>query len=124
VRWSSVYALATWALIVFFVFLTGAHLVLTTLFYTGVRDTGVGYVLAWEWPAWLITIMDGLAAWLLWLGYRQGPDAPVKGLVRTSTASLIMLARAVWFVIVPIFVVLTMAGAIGRVRSSRRTDMT
>ena len=45
--------IASWFLIVVFSLFTAAHLVLTVLFFAGIWDTGVGYVLDWEWPAWL-----------------------------------------------------------------------
>jgi len=118
--WSRVYAIATWTLIVLFTILAVVHLVLTVLFYTGVWDTGVGYVLDYEWPAWLITIIDGLAAFLLWSGYRRGSSNPWLGLTLTSLASVIMLARALWMVFVPVLVVLAISGSIGRIVASRR----
>ncbi len=122
--WSRIYAIATWTLIFAFTLLAVAHLVLTVLFYVGAWDTGVGYVLDYEWPAWLITIIDGVAALLLWSGYRRGPSRPWLGLVLTSVASALMLARALWMVLVPVSVVLTIAGSIGRIVASRRpTDM-
>ncbi|HVR78794.1 MAG TPA: hypothetical protein VMS99_10415 [Acidimicrobiia bacterium] len=117
--WSRVYATATWTLIVLFVILAGAHLVLTVLFYLGVWEQGVGYVFDYEWPGWLITIIDALAAFLLWTGYRRGSDTPWLGLTLTSLASLIMLARASWMVFVPVSMVLTISGSIGRIVTSR-----
>jgi hypothetical protein len=90
--WSRIYAIATWTLIVVFAFFVVAHLVLTVLFYIGVGDTGVGYVLHSEWPAWLITIIDGVAAFVLWSGYRRASSSPWLGLVLTSVASVLMLA--------------------------------
>jgi hypothetical protein len=118
--WSRIYAIATWTLIVVFTLFAIAHLVLTVLFYIGVWDTGVGYVLDYEWPAWLITIIDGVAAFLLWSGYRRGSSSPWVGLVLTSVASVLMLARALWMVLVPVSVVLTIAGSIGRILASAR----
>jgi hypothetical protein len=35
-------------------------------------------------------------------------------------ASVLMLARALWMVLVPVSVVLTIAGSIGRILASRR----
>ena len=118
--WSRVYATATWTLIVAFVFLAGAHLVLTVLFYLGIWEQGVGYVFDYEWPVWLIMVIDALAAFLLWTGYRRGTDSPWLGLTLTSVASLIMLARALWMVFVPISIVLTVSGSIGRIATFRR----
>ena len=97
-----------------------AHVVLTVLFYLGYWDQGFGYVLSYEWPAWLITIIDASAAVLLWLGYRKGAEAPWIGLMATVLASVIMLGRAVWMVFVPVFVLVTVAGSIGRIMTSRR----
>ena len=122
--WARIYAIATWTLIVLFSFFAAAHVVLTVLFYAGVWDTGVGYVLNYEWPAWLITLIDGAAAFLLWSGYRRGSSSPRLGLVLTSVAAVLMLARASWMVLVPIAVVLTIAGSISRiVTSSRPADI-
>jgi hypothetical protein len=118
--WSRAYGIATWTLIVLFGFFAAAHLVLTVLFYAGVWDTGVGYILDYEWPAWLITVVDGVAAFLLWSGYRRGSSAPWLGLALTSLGSVIMLARALWMVLVPVLVVVTITGSIGRIVSSRR----
>jgi len=86
----------------------------------GAWDTGVGYVLDYEWPVWLITIIDGSAAFLLWSGYRRGSSAPLLGLTLTSVASVMMLARALWMVFVPVLVVLTISASIGRIVASRR----
>lgn len=119
-RWPRTYAIATWTLIVVFAFLTVAHVVLTVLYFAGVRDTGVGYVLSFEWPAWIITLLDAAAVGLLWSGYRASVMAPGRGLALTSVASVIMVARALRMVLVPVCVALTMVGAIGRFRASRR----
>ena len=120
--WSRVYAISTWTLIVIFSFFAVSHVVLTVLFYIGIWDTGVGYVLDYEWPVWLITIMDGLAAYLLWFSYREGSIAPRRALALTILASVIMLARALWMVLVPVLVLLTISGAIGRIAAARRTS--
>lgn len=103
-----------------FVLLAIAHLVLTVLFYLGVWDTGVGYVLDYDWPAWAITILDGAAAFMLWTGYRRGWDSPWIGLALTAVASVIMVARALWMVLVPILVVISIVGSIGRIIVFRR----
>jgi hypothetical protein len=66
--------------------------------------SGVGYVLDSEWPAWLITIIDGVAAFLLWCGYRRGSSSPSLGLVLTSVASELMLALVLWMVLVSVSV--------------------
>jgi hypothetical protein len=97
------------------------HVVLTVLFYLGVWDTGVGYFLDYDWPAWLIALLDGSAAYLLWVGYRRGVSNPWLGLTLTVIASVIMVGRALWFVIIPIMVVLTISGSIGRVVQSQRS---
>jgi hypothetical protein len=117
--WSRIYAIATWALIVLFVFMAIAHVVLTVLFYLGIHDQGFGYVASYEWPAWLVTILDASAAVLLWIGYRRGADAPWIGLMLTVLASVIMLSRALWMVFVPVFVLVTISGSVGRIATSR-----
>lgn len=122
--WARTYAIATWMLIGLFTFFAVAHLVLTVLFVIGVWDTGVGYVLDYEWPAWLITLIDGAAAALLWSGHRRGVGRPWRGLAMTGISAVLMLARASWMVIVPVAVVLTIAGSIGRIVTSRRTALT
>jgi hypothetical protein len=64
------------------------------------------------------------AAFLLWFGYRKGVDAPLSGLILTVLASVLMLARAVWMVFVPVFVLLTIVGSIGRIINARRSHQT
>jgi hypothetical protein len=114
----------TWVLIGLFTLFPPAHLVLTVLFVIGVWDTGVGYVLNYKWPAWLITLIDGVAASLLWSGYRRGASRPWRGLALTSVAAVLMLARASWMMVVPVAVTLTIAGSIGRILRSRRPAIT
>lgn len=118
--WARIYAIATWMLIGLFTFFAAAHLVLTVLYFIGAWGTGVGYVLNYEWPAWLITLIDGVAALLLWSGYRRGAGRPWLGLALTSVAAVLMLARASWMVPVPVALVLTIAGSIHRIVTSRR----
>jgi len=113
--WSRVYAVSTWMLIGYFSLMAVVHLVLTVLFYLGIWDTGVGYVLDFDVPAWPITILDGAAVYLLWVGYRRGIDSPWLGLGLTLAASVIMMGRALWFVIIPLMVVVTIAGSFHRI---------
>jgi hypothetical protein len=120
--WSRVDAISTWTLIGYFSLMAIVHLVLTVLFYLGIWDTGVGYVLDYDVPAWLITILDGSAAYLLWMGYRRGIDNAWLGLSLTLVASVVMMARALWFVIIPVLIVLTISGSIHRIVVSHRTD--
>jgi len=101
-----------------------AHVVLTVLFYLGVWDTGFVYVLDYEWPAWLITIIDGTAAFLFWFAYRRGAESPWFGLLLTVVASVFALARAVWTVFVSISVLVTIAGSIYRIVAPRRQTQT
>lgn len=117
--WSRIYGVSTWALIVYFGVMALVHVVLAVLFYVGVWDTGVGYFLDYDWPAWLIGLLDGLAAFLLWAGYRRRGESPWLGLFMTVAASIIMLGRALWFVIIPLAVALTIAGSI---RTLKRED--
>jgi hypothetical protein len=109
-------------LIGYFGLMAVVHVVLTVLFYLGVWDTGVGYFLGYDWPAWLIAVLDGAAAFLLWGGYRRGVDDPWLGVALTVAASLIMLGRALWFVIIPLLVLVTISGSIRRVVQSRPTS--
>jgi len=108
-------------LIAYFALMAVVHVVLTVLFSLGVWDTGVGYVLDYEAPAWLIAVLDGSAAYLLWIGLERGVARPWFGVVATLVASIIMVARAVWFVIIPVLVVVTIAGSIRRVVRNRRS---
>lgn len=96
---------------------------LSVLFFVGVWETGVGYVLDWEWPAWVITLIDASAALSLWYADRTGSERPWRGAVLTAVAAALMLARALWFVLVPIAVTLTVAGSIARVTTSRRSPL-
>lgn len=117
--WSRVYGVSTWVLVGLFTLLAIAHVVLTVLFYLGIHDTGVGFVFDWEWPAWLITIMDGSAAWMFWYAHRRCEENRWLGLATTLVASAIAVARALWMVFVPALVVVTVAGSIGRIVKGR-----
>jgi hypothetical protein len=118
-RRSRAYGVASWILVGLFTFMAAAHVVLTVLFYTGVHDTGVGYVFDWEWPAWLITIIDGTVAWLLWFAYRRCTDRAALGLVLTLAASTMAVARAAWMVFVPILLIVVTAMCVIRLIESR-----
>ena len=120
--WSRVYAISTWTLIGYFSLMAVVHLVLTVLFYLGIWDTGVGYVLDFDVPAWLITILDGAAAYLLWAAYRRGIGNPWLGLSLTLVASVIMIGRALWFVIIPLMVAVTIVGSILRIRATNSDE--
>ena len=123
-RWWKLHRLASWILIGLFTFMAGAHLVLTVLFYTGVHDTGVGYVLDWEWPAWLITIIDAAVAALLWFAFRRGAEEPRVGLIATIAAAIMAFARAAWMILVPILLVVVIAGSFARLVGQRQTATT
>ena len=90
--------------------MAGAHVVLTVLFYTGVHDTGVGYVLDWEWPAWLITVIDATIAASLWFAYRRGAGEPRQGLISTIVAASMALARAAWMAPLWILLIIVIVG--------------
>lgn len=107
-------------MLVYFGLMAVVHVVLTVLVNLGVWDTGVGYFLDYELPAWLIALLDGSAAFLLWAGYRRGAVSPWLGLTLTVIASAIMIGRALWFVIIPVLVVFVISGSIRRVMQSRR----
>lgn len=79
-----------------------AHLALTVLYFVGVWDTGVGFVLSWEWPAWSITAIDALAVWLLWSAKTSRGATPRRRLTQTVVAGVLVVARAAWFVPVPL----------------------
>lgn len=111
--------MATWILVGLFTFMAAAHVVLTILFYAGVHDTGVGYVFDWEWPAWLIAIIDGSVAWLLWFAYRHCDERAALGLTLTSAAAMMAVARAAWMVFVPILLTVIIAGSVLRLIRGR-----
>ena len=92
---------------------------LTVLFFTGVHATGVGYIFGWEWPAWIIIIIDATVAWLLWFAYRRCTQEPWLGRVVTIAAAIMAVARAAWMVFVPILLVIAIAGSITRIVRSR-----
>ena len=119
--WSMVYGVSSWVLIGLFALLAVSHVVMTVLFYIGVVDQGFGYIYDFEWPSWLITVLDGLAAVMLWFAYRRAAEAPWLGLVLTHAASAIMWGRAEWMVFVPVLIVVTIAGSVGRIITARRT---
>ena len=117
--WLRIYKVSTWTLVGLFALLAVAHLVLTVLFYLGIHDTGVGFVFDWEWPAWLITIMDSSAAWMFWYAYRRCEENRWLGLAMTLVASTIAVSRALWMVFVPAMVVVVIAGSISRIVTGR-----
>lgn len=97
---------------------------MTVLFYVGVVDQGFGSIFDFEWPSWLITLLDGLAAIMLWFAYRRGTEAPWLGLVLTLAASVIVWGRAAWMVFVPVLMMITIAGSVSRIIATRRTPPT
>lgn|GEM_PF-6739053 len=119
--WPTVYALATWTLIIYFVLLAAIHVVMTVLFYLGTLEQGFGYIFSFQQPAWLITLLDGSAAAMLWFGYRRGADTPWLGLVLMVAASVVIWGRADWTVWVPVLIVITLGGAVGRILIARRS---
>lgn len=118
-RWSKTQRVASWILAGLFGFMAIAHVVLTVLFYTGVHDTGVGFFFDWEWPAWLIAVIDGAVAWLLWFAYKRGTDRATLALVATLVASILALARAAWMAFVPVLLVVLVAICVLRVVEGR-----
>ncbi|MGI9647184.1 MAG: hypothetical protein ACR2OI_01560 [Acidimicrobiia bacterium] len=107
--------MSTWILVGLFALLAVAHVVLTVLFYLGIHDQGFGFVFGWEWPAWLITIMDGSAAWMFWYAYRRCEENPWLGVTMTLVASTIAVSRALWMVFAPVLVLVVIAVSISRV---------
>ena len=73
----------------------------------------------WEWPAWLIAIIDASVAWLLWFAYRRCTDRATLGLILTLAASIMAVARAAWMVFVPTLLIVVTAIAVIRVVESR-----
>lgn len=112
--WSRIYGVSTWILVGLFALLAVAHVVLIVLFYLGIHDEGFGFVFGWEWPAWLITIMDGSAAWMFWYAYRRCEDNRWLGLAMTLVASAIAVSRASWMVFVPALVGVVVVASISR----------
>ena len=88
--WSMVYGVSSWVLIGLFALLALIHVVMTVLFYVGVVDQGFGSMFDFQWPSWLITVLDGLAAVMLWFANRRGAEAPWLSLVLTLAASVIV----------------------------------
>ena len=118
--WSRLYAIATWVLIVLFGLLAFIHFVITGLYYLGMWDQGIGYFLSFEWPAWLITVVDATAAAMLWFGFRRADEALWRGFALTVGASVLMIGRAAWMVFVPVLIVITIGGSASRVVGARR----
>lgn len=118
--WPRLYRAANWILIVYFGVMAIIHVVLAVSFWLGVWDTGVGYFLDFDLPAWVIALLDASAAFFLWMGYRKGMSNAWLGLALTVFASVIMIGRALWFVIIPVLVVIAVAGSIQRVAESRQ----
>ncbi len=105
-----------------FALLAVSHVAMAVLFYVGVVDQGFGSMFDFEWPAWLITVLEGLAAVMLWFAYRRGAQAPWLGFVLTVAASVILWGRASWMVFVPVLMVITIAGSVVRIITARRTS--
>jgi hypothetical protein len=119
--WLRVYGVSNWILMGLFALLATTHVVMTVLFYVGVVDQGFGSMFDFKWPAWLITLLEGSVAVMLWFAYRRGVEAPWLGLGLTVTASVIVWGRASWMVFVPVLMVITIAGSVVRIMTARRT---
>jgi len=110
---------ALWLLIGLFGFMAAAHVVLTVLFYAGIHDTGVGYVFDWQWPAWLIAIIDGTVAWLPWFADRRCTDTgrawthPHGGCFDHGSR------QAAWTAIVPVLLIIVVAKSVLSLVGSR-----
>ena len=120
--WPRIYRAANWILIFYFGVMAIIHVVLAVLFWLGVWDTGVGYFLDFDLPAWVIAVLDGSAAYFLWMGYRKGLSNAWLGLALTVFASAIMIGRALWFVIIPVLVLIAVVGSIRRVAESGQPE--
>ena len=107
-------AVATWGLISLFAVLTLAHIVLTVLFYLGVHDTGYGYFLEYEWPSWLITLIDVTVVLLVLVIRRERDDRPRAALGAAIVVAALVVGRALWMVFAPTFAVILIIDAIPR----------
>jgi hypothetical protein len=118
--WLRLVAVATWGLIGIFTALTVAHVVLTVLFYVGVHETGHGFFLEYEWPSWLITIIDALVVLLVLVIRRERAAKPSVALWAGVVATALVVGRALWMVLAPAFAAVLVVDAIRRMAESRQ----
>jgi hypothetical protein len=111
-------AVATWGLIGLFAVLAVAHVVLTVLFYIGVHDTGYGFFLEFEWPSWLITIIDAIVVLLVLIIRRERDAQPSIALGAGAAAAVLVVGRALWMVFAPVFAAVLVIDAIRRMAMS------
>lgn len=94
-------AASLWLLIGLFALLAVAHVVLTVLFYVGVNDQGYGFFLDFEWPGWLITLLDALVVALVWR-IRVSADSPAVSFAAALVVAVIVIGRTLWMVFAPV----------------------
>lgn len=117
--WNRLVAVATWGLIGLFTVLTVAHLVLTVLFYVGVHDTGYGFFLEYEWPSWLITLIDATVVLLVLVNRREREARPSTALAAGLVATALVVGRALWMVFAPAFAGILVVDGIRRLTGQR-----
>ena len=115
VVWSKLVRVAGWILIGLFGILGIAHVVLMALFYTGVQDQGYGYFLDYQWPGWLIVVLDVLVVLLVLFVRREGDRRPWPALGATILVAAIVVGRALWMVIPPALAAILVVDAARRV---------
>lgn len=113
--WNRMVAVSTWGLIGLFTVLTIAHVVLTVLFYSGVHDTDQGFFLEFEWPSWLITIIDATVVLLVLVIRRERDDRPGAALVAALVVGVLVVGRTLWMVVAPAFAATLILDAVRRV---------
>jgi hypothetical protein len=113
------FAVASWGLIALFAFLAVAHVVLTVLFYAGIHDQGSGFFLDFEWPSWLITVIDASVVLLVWLVRRDRTVRPIPVLGATILVATLVIGRTAWMVIAPIFAAILFFDAVRGVARNR-----
>ena len=112
-------AAATWGLIGVFTVLTVAHIVLTPLFYAGVHDTGHGFFLEYEWPSWLITIIDAAVVVRVLVILRERDARRAVALGAAVVVAALVVGRALWMVFAPAFAAILMVDAIRRIATNQ-----
>ncbi len=113
------FAVSSWGLIVLFGVLTVAHVVLTILFYTGVHDQGYGFFLDFEWPSWLITVIDGSVVLLVLFIRRERSAQPWVVLGAVILVTAIVVGRTIWMIFPLVFAGVLVVDAIRRLAGNR-----
>ena len=117
--WVRLIAVAAWGLIGLFTVLTVAHVVLTVLFYSGVHDTGYEFFLEYEWPSWLITIIDAAVVLLVLVIRREREAQASIALGAGIVVAALVVGRALWMVFAPAFAAILVIDGIQRMARHR-----